>query len=476
MAYPGSITGLPSLKKRVKPKDEKKKIPTDVVAAARPTNADSERIKFFSGEEENYEPQFIYKLPPPVLLQALRRYSATVQVETRYVPHALRILRTLLAQYGSYSRYEEQNGGEVLSEHEARSIVNDYLAKHGIDREITVIFDPQLVARASFTKKAGNLRIRPQGLRRNWIQGMLHHEIGTHYLRDKNDKLQPWARERNGRKKYRLEDKNPTEEGLASLHTVLEREGHCLWRAAMLYYCIWRALTLSFRELYDDLEQFLGDSTEERWDYCVRAKRGLLDTSQPGGFIKDQMYLTGAMEILENRHRIDFDALYIGKLSVVDAHRAKCTGLARTDRVQLPSFLQTTEQKARYHHLLDECVRGNDLYDLLDRNIGIIATAGNDRGRASSASLQVAAGGTGASPPQTTTQQRRSSHFSRDGYFSNSTSFSREGTANWPPVPYVSELPELPPVPSAHSTPTRTRSTRGAKFCTPDWKPCDCCC
>merc|ERR1719440_92966 len=264
MASSGGLSGLPSLKKRVKPKDEKKKIPTDVVSAARPTNAESERIKFFSGEEENYEPQFVYKLPPPVLLQALRRYSATVQVETKYVPHALRILRTLLSQYGSYGRYEEQNGGEVLSEMEARGIVNDYLAKHGIDREITVIFDPQLVARASFTKKAGNLRIRPQGLRRNWIQGMLHHEIGTHYLRDKNDKLQPWARERNGRKKYRLEDKNPTEEGLASLHTVLEREGHCLWRPALLYYATWKAAALSFRDLYEDLGQFLGNRLDER--------------------------------------------------------------------------------------------------------------------------------------------------------------------------------------------------------------------
>merc|ERR1719478_19050 len=156
-------SGLPDLKilkKKAKPKDEKAKVPTDVVGAARPTNAESERVKFYSGEEENYEPQFVYKLPPPVLLQALRRYSAAVQVESRYVPHALRIMRTLLSQYGSYGRYEEQNGGDVLSEAEARSIVNDYLAKHGIDREITVIFDPQLVASASFTKKAGHLRIR----------------------------------------------------------------------------------------------------------------------------------------------------------------------------------------------------------------------------------------------------------------------------------------------------------------------------
>merc|ERR1719487_3019755 len=82
-------SGLPDLKilkKKAKPKDEKAKVPTDVVGPARPTNAEAERVKFFSGEEENYEPQFVYKLPPPVLLQALRRYSAAVQVETRYFP------------------------------------------------------------------------------------------------------------------------------------------------------------------------------------------------------------------------------------------------------------------------------------------------------------------------------------------------------------------------------------------------------
>lgn len=427
-----SSGGLPSLKK--KKSKEKVKIPTDVVAVARPTNAESERLKFFSGEEENYEPQFVYKLSQPLLLQALRKYSASVQVETRYVPHALRILHTLLHKYGSYRRYEDENGGDVVAETEARSIVNDYLAKQGCDRDIKVIFDPHLVARASFTKKAGNLRIRPQGLRRSWIQGMLHHEIGTHFLRDRNDKLQPWTRERNGRKKYRLEDKNPTEEGLATLHTVLEREGHSLWRAAMLYYTIWRALQLSFRELYDDLEQFLGDNHDERWDYCVRVKRGLQDTSQLGGFVKDQMYLTGAMEILEQRHRIDFEALYIGKLSVTDAHRAKCTGLARTEHLLLPVFLQTAEQKARYHTMLDECVRDNDLSDLVDRR------------SASSHRSQETDRGKGTASGRETLQRR-----------------------SW--AVSTSNHTELPPVPSPSWNRVRN------KFCKPDlMQPCACCC
>jgi hypothetical protein len=441
--------GLPSLKKKSKPK-EKTKIPTDVVGAARPTNAESERVKFFSGEEENYEPQFVYKLPPPLLMQALRKYNTSVQVETRYVPHAMRILQKLLSKYGSYQRYEEANGGEVLAECEAHSIVDDYLAKQGIDREIKVIFDPHLVARASFTKKAGNLRIRPQGLRRNWIQGMLHHEIGTHYLRDRNDKLQPWARERNGRKKYRLEDKNPTEEGLASLHTVLERDGHCLWRAAMLYYTIWRALQLSFRELYDDLEQFLGDSHEERWDYCVRAKRGLQDTSQLGGFVKDQMYLTGSMEILEQRHRIDFEALYIGKLSVTDAHRAKCTGLARTENLELPLFLQTAEQKARYHAALDQMVTDNDLCDLVDRR------------SASSSSSQQTEHMKGGADVGGERQQRRSWAVSTSTY------------TELPPVPLSADR-------NRRSAPNSrgSASSRGSnvKFCKPDrMQPCVCCC
>lgn len=356
----------PRRKRRSKSTPFKIKVPKDVVLAARPTNAESERTKFFSDTEDGYEPQFAYKLPPPIVERALQRYSANVQVENRYVPHALKVLQTLLKRFGSYASYEERYGGEVLTEAEVRPMVDEYLEGLGVEDEVTVVFEPHLVARASFEKKASRLKIRSQGMRRHWIQGMLHHEIGTHFLRDRNDKAQPWSRERNGRKKYSLEDKNPTEEGLASLHTVLEREGHCLWRAALLYYSTWRAVQLSFRDLFEDLAQFLGQSVDERWDFCVRAKRGLSDTSQPGGFAKDQMYLAGAVEILENRHRINFDALYAGKISLNDAARAKATGLARTNNMMLPKFLRGTQQRARYQTLLDEIVRDNGLAELVD--------------------------------------------------------------------------------------------------------------
>lgn len=78
-----------------------------------------------------------------------------------------------------------------------------------------------------------------------------------------------------------LQHYNPTEEGLASLHSVINRPYPYLWRAALLYYVTYKAAHLSFRDLFADLGKFL-KSPSTRWDYCVRAKRGQTDTSVPG--------------------------------------------------------------------------------------------------------------------------------------------------------------------------------------------------
>lgn len=103
---------------------------------------------------------------------------------------------------------------------------------------------------------------------------------GTHYIRGVNNTRQPWHSS-EGRKQYSLKPANPTEEGLASLHSVLFRKQPFLWRAALLYYTIERASRLSFSALFQDLEQYVQDASV-RWEYCVRAKRGQTDTSQPG--------------------------------------------------------------------------------------------------------------------------------------------------------------------------------------------------
>lgn len=104
--------------------------------------------------------------------------------------------------------------------------------------------------------------------------------LGTHYFRGINNLQQPWN-SWTGRKKHKLKPNNPTEEGLASLHSVLFRKDPFLWRAALLYYTVYQASQMSFCELFEDIGKFVKDPST-RWDYCVRAKRGWTDTSQPG--------------------------------------------------------------------------------------------------------------------------------------------------------------------------------------------------
>lgn len=96
-----------------------------------------------------------------------------------------------------------------------------------------------------------------------------------------NNARQPWH-SAEGRLQYGLRPANPTEEGLASLHSVLFRKQPFLWRAALLYYTIHRAAHMSFRQLFQDLARYVQDA-DVRWEYCVRAKRGQTDTSLPGG-------------------------------------------------------------------------------------------------------------------------------------------------------------------------------------------------
>eukprot|EP00826_Nyctotherus_ovalis_P014190 TRINITY_DN13928_c0_g1_i8.p1 TRINITY_DN13928_c0_g1~~TRINITY_DN13928_c0_g1_i8.p1 ORF type:complete len:128 (+),score=20.04 TRINITY_DN13928_c0_g1_i8:92-475(+) len=58
----------------------------------------------------------------------------------------------------------------------------------------------------------------PIEYRRDQIEGVLNHEIGTHFIRKYNDQFQPW----NGcRKKHKLRKYISTEEGLASLNQLL---------------------------------------------------------------------------------------------------------------------------------------------------------------------------------------------------------------------------------------------------------------
>ncbi|KAI4584898.1 hypothetical protein MJG53_006432 [Ovis ammon polii x Ovis aries] len=324
-----------------------------ILTAIKPTNLEKEKLRFFKSDY-TYNPQFEYANPS--LPSVLAKHSSA---SDRFLKQSINIMELTLQKYGSYEKFEQATGGSLLSKTRIWSHVRKYMMKEGCMGEIVVHLTEDLLSRASMTVVNGcpTLTINVSTAREHWLEGMLRHEIGTHYFRGINNLQQPWN-SWTGRKKLELKPNNPTEEGLASIHSVLFRKDPFLWRAALLYYTVYRASQMSFCELFRDLGQFVKDPNT-RWDYCVRAKRGWTDTSQPGCFSKDQVYLDGILQILRYRETIDFHLLTtLGKVSYEDVDRLK--GLAVTENMRIPHFLQ---DHSRYMEHLEKIMEVNELTD-----------------------------------------------------------------------------------------------------------------
>lgn len=148
------------------------------------------------------------------------------------------------------------------------------------------------------------------------ILDTLNHEIGTHYVRKYNDKFQDWSKQKYFKMKKDIE----TEEGLASIAqlyeaAVSETRSLLLFKPALNYYSAFLASQNSFCDLYTKLKEFINDS-EKLWYQCMRVKRGISNTSSPGGMFKDQSYFIGAINILKKRKEVNFQKMYSGKISL----------------------------------------------------------------------------------------------------------------------------------------------------------------
>lgn len=64
----------------------------------------------------------------------------------------------------------------------------------------------------------------------------------------------------------------------------------------------------------------MGDHSEA-WDMMMRVKRGLQDTSIPGGMYKDQIYLVGAYSIMKNVNQINFKIMHSCKIGLNDYNK-----------------------------------------------------------------------------------------------------------------------------------------------------------
>jgi len=280
--------------------------------------------------------------------------KSTHEVSKDLMNEALYILNKTKREFGSSKEFSKITLGAktLFSEREALNWLDDYLIKNRLEGKIDIQIEHDLQmggrirehgAMANPDKRKLTLYIGSnfKGLyHANGIESFANHEIGTHAIRALNDRLQPWAtnRERFGLAQLGGRISMSTEEGLASLHTILgyPDDAQYLWSAALLYYCAARGSELNFKELFHDLEQYIESPTLRYW-HCVRCKRGVFDQNEPGSSGKNQAYLEGAVKILRNIDNIDFTLLYSGKIPIEKLSRVKL--VARTAGIKLPSFL-----------------------------------------------------------------------------------------------------------------------------------------
>lgn len=101
----------------------------------------------------------------------------------------------------------------------------------------------------------------------------------------------------------------------------------------------YKASEMSFVELFDDIGKYI-DCKHSRWKFVLRVKRGLCDTSEPGGLYKDQVYLEGAVNILKERHTLDFHGLCCGKISMADMKRLAEQKKLKKEIIKIPPFMR----------------------------------------------------------------------------------------------------------------------------------------
>ena len=105
---------------------------------------------------------------------------------------------------------------------------------------------------------------------------------------------------------------------------------------------------------------------EMRWRECVRVKRGIADTTKPGGTLlfyagmyKDQIYFMGAINVLKNRHKINFNEFHCGKFSVDDYFKLKEKGqIGVSEKTKLPHFLSDMQT---YQKCLNFIAENNEI-------------------------------------------------------------------------------------------------------------------
>ena len=292
-----------------------------------PINLLEEKEKFFA--DEKYNPQFKYE--ENITDEILNKYG---QPNSQTIDLAQTIINQ--AYYQKTETELRELRGPRVNQKEVEDRIIKFLDMHGLKERFELIWSSSFVARATITNNTIKLR-SPIDFRQLGLLSMIYHEIGTHALRRINYEQQPWFQKK---KEYKFKNYLQAEEGLAALHSLLPQNFQLAYQPALNYMAVKYAQEHSFAELWQFLTPYI-DNLDRRWIFAFRKKRGLTNTSQPGGFTKDLLYFEGMIKVWQylKKHNFDITNLYFGKMALEDIDKA--VKMNPDYKPLLPSFYVT---------------------------------------------------------------------------------------------------------------------------------------
>lgn len=296
-----------------------------------PTNLNEEKEKFF--ENNSYNPQFVYENETSD--ENLYQFGKPKK-------EFLKLSKDILDRtyFGRNEHDLAMMEGPMVSQSYTDSAIKTFLSMHQLDKHYKITWSSSFISRTTINFKTMKLKL-PVDFRKEGLLGMLYHEIGTHALRNVNYEQQPWFKRK---KKFGFSSYLRTEEGLASLHSLLPHSYKSAFNSALRHFAVNCAQNYSFSETWNKLGKYVQDP-ERRWTVVIREKRGLTDTSKPGGFTKDLVYFEGMVEtwLWLKKKNFDITNLYFGKIAKEDVKLA--LDLNPNFVPRLPSFFSLDKNK-----------------------------------------------------------------------------------------------------------------------------------
>ncbi|MFA6098998.1 MAG: tyrosine/phenylalanine carboxypeptidase domain-containing protein [Patescibacteria group bacterium] len=211
----------------------------------------------------------------------------------------------------------QKDASKKLSLDEVVRQISDYLnAKKLIKWRIKILDN---ATSGMQINKKNTIFINKKGrFTQNHVTALIAHEIETHIFRLENGRLQPYRLFEQGTAGYLL-----AEEGLAIYNQNKLRLplGDKYFSPALNIVAIYFGQRMSFLEIYDFLIKNYNIPKEKAWRICVRTKRGLENTNEPGSLTKDLVYFSGynlINRLIKDKGLNEMKKLYIGKIGFAD--------------------------------------------------------------------------------------------------------------------------------------------------------------